>query len=259
MSTKQQALAFLLIATSSLAACADLPFRLPGERAAELPPEKGLVVFKADTVGDRPAKRIQYSDNEQRVDYTLYRGGGAQAEFIYMERPYQLNVAFNFGFTIADKVGAWNFSKGQAVDFGKAMQVRTRVGYVFYRPYKLPAANQQCFGVSGEWDRAQDDPKLRHTRILFGYYCAPQGQALSEEQALKLVDNIGLRGVTDRAQDADSIYNFHTDVAANFSGPQGTEKAMNVARNGDGKAGITEFPFRYAEYYNRGDSHDRNN
>ena len=182
MPTKQHALAFLLIAAGALAACADLPFQQPGERAAELPPTRGLVVFKAPTVGDQPIKRIQYSDNEQRVDYTLYRGGGAQAEFVYMERPYHLNVAFNFPFTIADKVKAWNFSRGQAVDYGKAMQARTHVGYVFYRPYKLPAGNQECFGVSGEWDMAADDPKHRDTRILFGYYCAPSGQALGEEQ-----------------------------------------------------------------------------
>ena len=259
MPATQKTLAFVLIAAGSLAACADLPYRLPGERAAELPPQKGLVTFKAPTVGDQPAKRVQYSDNEQRVDYALYRGDGAQAEFIYMERPYQLNVAFNFPFTIADKVKAWNFSKGQAVEFGKAMQARTRVGYVYYRPYKLSTANRQCFGVSGEWDLAPDDPKLRHTRILFGYYCAPQGQALGEEEGLKLVDNIGLRGVTDRAQDVDPVYNFHTDVTANFAGPEGTEKAMNAAQNGDGKAGIAEFPFRYAEYYNRGDGQNRDN
>jgi hypothetical protein len=251
--TKQKALAVMLISAGALAACTDLPHRLPGERAAELPLERGLIVFKADTVGDRPVKRIQYSDNEQRVDYSLYRGGDAQAEFIYMERPYNLNVAFNFPFTIADKIRVWNFSKGQAVDFGKADRVRARVGDVFYRPYKLPAMSRECFGVSGEWDRAQEDPKLRHTRILFGYYCAPQGQAIGENEMRKLVDDIGLRGVTETARDTDSLYNFHTDIAANFVGSQGTERVLSVARNGDGKAGIAEFPFRYAEYYDSRD------
>ena len=241
--------ALLLVAAGTLSACADLPFRLPGERAAVLPPEKGLVVFKADAVGDKPVRRIQYSDNWQRVDYALFQGAGAQAEFIYMDRPMNDMIVFRFPFTIADKVATWNFSKGQPARFDEAVFIRTKIGYVFYRPYRLTAIDRQCFGVSGEWDRAQDDPDLKFTRILFGYYCAAPGQALANEKMLSLIDGIGIRGVTEPGA-ADPVSGFHADVEANFAGPQRTMQAIGEAQGaGDAGAGIAEFPFRYAERY----------
>ena len=239
-------------AVGALAACADLSYGPPYERTAELPPDKGLILFKADHVGERPARRIQYSDNEQRVEYTLYRGGGAQAEFVYMERPYNLNVAFNFPYTIADRVGSWNYSKGQAVQWERATRIDTRLGEMFYRPYRMTARNQTCIGVSGEWDRDPRDWRQRHTRIMFGYYCAPAGQELSADQMVLLIGGLGLKGVTERSDDyADTVYNFHRDVAANFAGPDGSLKATEIARNGAGdSAGVADYPFRLAQYYN---------
>lgn len=236
----------------ALAACAELSSRMPVERTAELPPDKGLILFNVDHVGDRPARRIQYSDNEQRVEYTLYRGGNAQAEFVYMERPYNLNVAFNFPYTIADRVRAWNYSRDQPTAWDKAVGIRTKVGDLFYRPYRLTARNQSCFGVLGEWDRDPVDWKQRHTRIMFGYYCAPAGQELSTDRMVSLIGGLGLKGVTDRSDDyADTIYNFHRDVAANFAGPAGSLKATEIARNGAGdSAGVADYPFRLAQYYN---------
>lgn len=234
-----------------LAACANLPYRLPGQRAAELKPDQGSILFKANATGGLPAKRILYSDNEQRVEYALYKGNGAQAELIYMERPANLTVAFNYAYTVADTVNSWNYSKGQPIQWDKADLVATKVGYVFVRPYRLTARNQNCVGVNGEWDRASDDPEQRNTRILFGYYCAPAGQALSQEGALAAVDSIGLKGITERSTDyADTVYNFHRDVVANFAGQEGSKKAIELARYGsDTGAGIAEFPFRFAEYY----------
>lgn len=260
MTTIAKAIAAVIV-VGSLAACADLPYRLPGERAAELKPEQGSILFNADTTGKLPAKRILYSDNEQRVEYALYKGNGAQAELVYMERPYNLNVAFNFEYTIADKVPAWNFSKGQPIQWSKAVSIRAKVGDMFYRPYTLTAKNQNCFGLSGEWDRDARDPEHRFTRIMFGYYCAPAGQALSQEKTLTLLDAIGIKGISERSLDyADTLYNFHRDVVANFVGKEGTQKATALAQFGtDSAAGIAEFPFRYAQYYNVGDGRDRDN
>jgi hypothetical protein len=251
MKTIAKTVAATAIVAGSLAACADLPYRLPGERAAELKPDQGSLLFNAETTGKLPTKRILYSDNEQRVEYALYKGNGAQAEFIYMERPYNLTVAFNYPYTIADNVRSWNYSKGQPTQWEPATFIKTTVGNVFYRPYRLTARNQQCFGVNGEWDRATDDPEQRNTRILFGYYCAPAGQALAQDKMLSLIDGLGLKGITERSADfADTVYNFHRDVVANFAGQEGTKKAIALARYGsDTGAGIAEFPFRFAQYY----------
>ncbi len=260
-SIRKVALAILAMATAgALSACEGLPGRLPGPKAAELPPDRGLILFAADTVGNTPLRRVQYADNEQRVDYALYQSVGAQAEFIYMETPYSHWVAFEFPYTIRDKVEAWKFSKGQAMEWDEAVLIRTALGQVFYRPYRLTGMNRSCFGMSGEWDRAVDDPEQRHTRIMFGYYCAAPGEGLSREKVEALVDRIGLKGVTDRATDyADNIRNFHRDVAANVGGPGRSEQAMNMAQGVDTprSAGIAEFPFRYAQYYNPGDGNDR--
>ena len=195
----------VLLSIGMLSACSNFPFRPPQEKAAELPANKGLIVFEA-TEWDGAARRVQYSDSVQRVDFALFRGkddagagSAAQAEFIYMERPLMAKVAFEFPFTIRDKVESWNFSKDQAVEWQKAKLVRTELGQFFYRPYRLTAKNRQCFGLSGEWDAAFDDPNLRDTRILFGYYCAPPGVLIGDEKLAALIAGIGLRSETQRS------------------------------------------------------------
>ncbi len=242
----------LLLFVGALGACADLPYRLPGERAAEIPLDKGLILFSTETVGKTPQKRIQYTDNEQRVDYALFRGGDAQAEFVFMEKPYFLNVAFDFPYNIRDKVEVWNFSKGRPIKWEKAKRLTTKLGWVHYRPYRLTSANRQCFGMSGEWEVHPLDERLRDTRIMFGYYCAPPGQALSEKEILSLVDRIGLRGTTERSPGyADPVNNFYRDVDEVYGGPEGTKRAVEIAQGAGTpqSAGIGEFPFRYAQYF----------
>ena len=255
--------AVLISSTFALGGCANLPFGLPGERTSELPAGKGLILFNADTVGNAPAKRIQYSDNEQRVDYALFKGpgdrNGAQAEFIYMETKTMVQVAFDFSFTIMDKVQEWRLNKNQPVKWEKAVLLRTAVGDVFYKPYRLTKLNRQCFGVSGEWEMAVNDSELRHTRILFGYYCAPPGQALSNKEMASLTDRIGLRGMTQRSLDyADRIMDFHGDVKAHYGDAAAAAKAMKTVQGIDAPelAGIGEFPFRYAAYYTDGPDSD---
>jgi len=260
MTTITKAIVTAVIVAGSLAACADLPYRLPGERAAMLKPEQGSILFRIDTVGNQPAQRVLYTDNDQRVEYALYNGAGAQAEFIYMERPYNLTVAFNYAYTVADTVQRWNYSKGQPTEWDKAVGIRTKVGDIYYRSYRLTGRNQHCFGINGEWDRAGDDPRQRNTRIMFGYYCAPPGQALSREKTQALIDSIGLKGYTERSLDyADTLYGFHQDVVANYAGKDGTQKAIALAQFGaDAAAGIAEYPFRFAEYYDPQNGDDFN-
>ena len=244
--------AVFLCAILSVAACADLPFSQPGERTALLPPEKGLIVFATRATGNTPVRRVQYTDNEQRVDYALYRGGGAQAEFIYMERPYLLNVAFNFSYTIRDKVEAWNFSRGQAARWGAAVRVETVLGLMFFRPYRLTGLNRECIGVFGEWDMAVEDIGNRYTRILFGYYCAPPGEALPDADKLSLIRRLAIRDLRLSGNDnAAPVATFYHDVEAHFGGPAADRRALRAAQGSDTptEAGIGEFPFRYAEYY----------
>lgn len=256
-SIRKVALAILAMATvGALGACEglfdQLPGRLPGPKAAELPPDRGLILFAADTVGNTPKRRVQYVDNEQRVDYALYQGDDAQAEFIYMETPYSHWVAFDFPYTIRDKVEAWKFSKGQAMEWDPAVLIQTAVGEVFYRPYRLTGMNRSCFGMSGEWDTAVGDSDLRLERIMFGYYCAPPGKTLSEKEILTLVDRIGLKGTTVRTADyAARVGNFYGDIDANFGGPRKSERAVKLAQGmgSPDPAGIDEFPFEYAIYY----------
>jgi hypothetical protein len=70
----------------------------------------------------------------------------------------------------------------------------------------------------------------------------------------------GLKSVTQRdVRFSDNLLNFHCDVAENFFGPQACSRAMIMAQGGGpgASAGIGEFPFNYAEYYNLGDSEDK--
>ena len=209
---------FLIAGFGVLAACAGSGsggglYSLPGPRAVELPLNSGLIVFASEQVGKTPVKRIQYTDNEQRIDYALFKCNGAQGEFIFMDTPYTLNVSFNFPFNIRDKVEAWNFSKGQAAEWETAVQIHTKLGFIFYR-HRLTGLIRACFGISGGWDIAPGDPKLHYTRIMFGYYYQLPGIALEDDKMRTLIDNIGLRGVTQRdVKFSDNVLNFHRDVA----------------------------------------------
>ncbi|NQU61896.1 MAG: hypothetical protein HQ512_12255 [Rhodospirillales bacterium] len=265
--TRKFAAFVVLAATGLVGACAgaDIPYRLPGERSAILPEDKGLVVFDSGPAGLTPARRVQYSDNQQRVDYALFEGrkkaGSGRAELVYMEIAYNTIWSFEFPFIIADKVNAWNFSKGKPVEWGEAVQLETKLGWIFYRPYKLigqlTGDSRQCFGMSGEWDIAPGDNNHRPTRVMFGYYCAAPGVAVADEAMRSLAEGIGIRGVTVRATGhADRIYKFHGDVEAHFGGPGASAKAVETARGINGgietasSAGIGEFPFRYARQFN---------
>lgn len=243
---------FTLLISGLVSACAGIQGHVRGPQTAVLPPERGLVVFMAKTVGETPKRRVQYADELQRVDYALYEGQGAHAEFAYMETPYNSSTAFEFPYTIRDKVEAWNFNKNHAIAWDGAVYVRTALGGVHYRPYQLTDVDRSCFGVSGEWDPAVDDRQLRKTRILIGYYCAPPGNQLSSDGIESLVKNIGLKGLTVPHNNyADRTRNFYGDIDTSFGGRQQNAQAIELAKGRaiDGSAGIDEFPFDYAIYY----------
>ena len=250
-----------LLSAGLLGACTNFPFSPPQEKTAELPANKGVIIFEsADWKG--AARRVQYTDNDQRVDYALFRGkgdAGVQAELIYMDRPPMAKVAFEFPFTIRDMVKTWNFSKDQAVQWQKGEFLGTELGEFFFRPYRLTAKNRQCFGLSGEWDIAVDDPDLRDTRILFGYYCAPPGEPIGETKRASLIAGIGLRTVSRRSvvyallfYEPMSDEKFYRDVEAHARNPPNIVRALTLAQ-GLGvspAAGIADFPFRFGKNYN---------
>ncbi|MBC8338369.1 MAG: hypothetical protein ISR51_00505 [Rhodospirillales bacterium] len=257
----------LLFSVGLLTGCAGFPYSQSGERTAELPAGKGVIVFKSpDWQGAR--RRIQYADNDQRVEYALFMGkqGGdarARAEFVYMDRPPMTLVAFEFPFNVRDKVEAWNFSKGQAIEWQEAVLTRTDLGAFYLRRYRLTALNRQCFGLLGEWDAAVDDPMLRNTRILFGYYCAPPGDSLDDTKTAALIGGLGLRQITRRpvvwgflVYDPLTSGEIYRDIDAHASGQEDQLRAMNLAQGKDKgqgvspPVGIPDFPFRYAKDYN---------
>ena len=127
------------------------------------------------------------------------------------------------------------------------------MGEIYFRPYRLTALNRQCFGISGEWDTAVEDPELRYTRILFGYFCARPGKAMTFDEMVALADRVGIKGVSERTIDyADLVWNFHRDVEENFKGMAGTLRAIELAQGNSKNSGILEFPFRYAEPFDPG-------
>ena len=251
-----------LLSTGLLGGCGNFPFSLPQEKTAVLPAHKGVITFESSD-WDGAARRVQYTDNDQRVDFALFRGRGAagseaQAEFVYMERPPMAKVSFEFPFTVRDKVETWNFSKDQTVKWQQGKFLRTGLGELFYRPYRLVAKNRQCFGLSGEWDAAVDDPNLNDTRILFGYYCAPPGVLIGEQKLAALITGIGLRTISRRAVIYAPLFyepmlseTFYRDIDDHAGSAEDNVRALQLAQ-GQGvspPAGIAEFPFRYGKIY----------
>ena len=130
--------------------------------------------------------------------------------------------------------------------WGQSGRVGAPLGAYFYQRFRLADTNRNCFGFITEWDQRTDDPYLRSTKILFGYYCARAGDAIAKAEIAGLLDNVWIRGITARF---DARF---TPVAP--SGPgSGRAGATLFAQAGSRNTGNAAFPFNLAEYFNDAD------
>jgi len=206
-------------------------------------PDKALVLFTDPAFKKFPSKHVVFTDMWQREEYALFQGDGAQAEIIYEAADETDTIALNYDLTVERGVMTWNIARNHTVTWGEKGQIGGPLGAYFYERFKLIDLNRDCVGFSTEWDQRSDDPQIRNTKVLFGYYCNAPAKPLSERQIVGVIDNIWIRGITARS---DARFSPVTP-----SGPVADRPgALAFARNGTGNTGNAAFPLDMAEFFN---------
>ena len=244
---KQGRAAAILIGSLALAGCQSVGSYQPD--VAWAGSQDAVVLMTAPEFKNLPSRHVVFTDIWQREEYALFQGGGAQAEIIYAAADERDNVALNNYLTVERMVNTWNIARNHKVAWGQSGRVGAPLGAYFYQRFALADINRNCFGFITEWDQRNDDPYLRYSKILFGYYCARTGDAIAEAEIAGLLDNVWIRGITARY---DTRF---TPVAP--SGLQSSRAgATQFAQTGSGDTGNAAFPFDMAEFFNESEGED---
>ncbi len=234
--------AVLILASGVLAGCQTAGDNSPsiawgGSNAA-------LVLFNSGEFKDTPSRHVIFTDMWQHEEYALFQGGGAQAEIIYAAADERDTVVIDYNLPVQNMVRTWNIANGHPVAWAAKGKTDAPLGAYFYQQFRLGDVGRDCFGFFTEWDQRQDDPGLRDSKALFGYYCARPGTALNEAKLLALLDGISIRGITSRF-----------DTRFTPVSPNGAKRAgaTAFAQIGTGDTGNANFPFDMADYFNDAD------
>ena len=196
-----------------------------------MPPERGIELGR-EFAGAEPTQ-VRYSDEWQDEIYALWQGDSAQMELIYATANRNRTVALQYDLTSARQVPTWAHNAPVSVAWGEAGRIGNRWRNVFYQRYRL--GGRSCFGFSSAWSRRSEDPRIRPSKVLFGYYCTDGGSELDDATIERLI--WGIRLTPDRrTADRDDAFEGST--------------ALAFARGGDGEGvGNPGYPFRLARYY----------
>lgn len=200
------------------------------------------IVFRAPAFSGA-VHSMRFSDFWEEEEYALFQGAGAQAEILYAGVSAYDQLALEYGFTVARSVETWTFNKGVPKQWNDVQRVRTPLTEFFYKPYRLAGRNRQCFGFSGEWAHPADDPEIRPGKVIFGYYCAKEGEALGATDMARLLLGITLRGERHR---------IYGNAVLNASGEPPPTVSARQAVPGI-KTGNPDFPFKFARHYQTSD------
>lgn len=222
---------------AALAACAEI--QIPQPTVRQVAAADRRIAFEAGPFAEGASRHVAFTDNWEREDYSLFRGGGVQAEMVYAAA-VSSPVALDYPYWIERMVETWNHNRGREKAWGAEGRLRLRFGTVFYKPYRLVAERRECVGFSGEWDYPPDDPEKRPGQVLFGYYCAAPGAALDTPAIEALLREVALvdpfyRPKQGRLEVAAEAQAAAVSLARGAAGPDGT--------------GHPGFPFRFARVY----------
>ncbi len=237
-----------LVSAFSISACAIPDGARTGYRP--LPPEQSLVAFDMSAFDGSEAKRVVHGDHMQREEYALFRGGGAQAEVIYIKerRFFSQEISLDYHLTTETAIRAWNRFQGKALSLGKVYVYETDLAEFWYRTFRIAGSDRDCVGFNGEWDNRKEDFHQYPGKVMFGYYCPPEGQSFGLDAAEAALDKLGVRGINRRLRDP--IVEL-TRLPADPS----QSKLAKIARGG-ADAGTSLFPMKIAKTFestNRGE------
>lgn len=194
------------------------------------------IISTAPLLAGAKARTISFEDRWLRQDYTVLKGRGVQAEFLYSTAFTEalpdsgvLEVADNF-----DKADArWALNAGHPRQPTGAMGRVDRIGQaLFYHPYRITDLGWECLALKSEWDAASYDIEFRAGKAITGYICDTGGGLMTAERALQITQSLTFIG---------------EDTPGNpplaLDSPQGAALLAEVRGQG-GALGIPAFPMR---------------
>ncbi len=229
------------IAALLVSACAIPDGARTGYRS--LPPELSLVVFDLPEFDGRDVSRVVHGDHMQREEYALFRGAGAQAEVIYAKerRFFSEEISLDYHLTTETAIRAWNRNQGKPITLGKVFFHESDLAGFWYRTFRVAGSDRDCVGFNGEWDNRTEDFHQYPGKVMFGYYCPPDGQAFDLDAAEAVLDKLGVRGINRRLRDP--IVEL-TRLPAH----PGQSELAKIARSG-ADSGTSLFPMNIAKMY----------
>ncbi|MFQ6017065.1 MAG: hypothetical protein ACE5KF_02620 [Kiloniellaceae bacterium] len=220
----------------------------------EDPPGDERIVFTADEFEGTTPQRVKFTDVWQREEYALFRGCGVQAEIVYTTVTED-SKALEYNYLVERTANTWNLNKKYNKVWGAYGTVRALLGEFVYKPYALTERNRECFGFSSEWDHPPDDPEHRPGKILFGYFCANEGDKISEYRIENLIQRIGIRGVTEAIRKRrGNRHGSGSGVAATSADARLQTEAAVIGQglSPSAETGNASFPFKFARHYEAG-------
>ena len=214
--------------------------------------DKGLVLLESTAYQGVTPTRVTYDDYRLIEEYTLYRGAKGQAEILFAQptRHYAHSTVLTFDKLISTSARMWRFNQGQTLKFEEAFTVDNAITTFWVQPYKQVEAGRDCAGFSARWETRPDDRQLRPGRIMFGYHCAPKGMPFSADDAMTLVKEIQIRGVSVPLR-VETVYELQKGA------PPAPPKDVQVRHlvlaqdgGGGGISGLPDFPLLIADTYN---------
>lgn len=173
-----------------LAACKTIP--IPGLGSATddivpIPLSDVRILFTAKEFAGQSIMRAKFADAWQREEYALFRGAKSQAEIVYITATAR-ETSLNADVTLKSMIEKWNFNANSKISWGEEIKALAAFGQVFALPYRH--RDNSCVGFSSEWGTAGDDPELRPTKMVFGYFCELSGTPLATARIEALIDAI---------------------------------------------------------------------
>lgn len=164
----------------------------------QVPEERGRILVESTPYRDVPPLRVGFADIREREEYALYRTTSGQAEMLFAEtrRENGRNIVLDFDKLVATTVSMWRFNQGHSLQFGDTVSVGNGLGDFWLQTYRQTDIGRDCAGFIGNWDVRQDDPRLRPTKVLFGYHCATKGTPFGRSDAEAFVKSLQIRGIS---------------------------------------------------------------
>ncbi len=218
--------------------------------------DRGRVVTDASAFTNINPIRVTFEDFREFEEYSLFRSERGQAEMLFIEIPERRsqNHILDFSKLVSSAVQMWRFNQETDLKFEPSVSVTNNLGDFWIRRYQQVATGRSCVGFVGTWDLNFSDPSIRPTKALFGYYCQPSGNALSQQDAKRFVTSIDIRGISVPLQ-IETAYALSKEATPP---PSREEQVASLVAAQDGIAGgisgLPAFPLLVARSFPIGDS-----